>query len=191
MPKKTVSKLDMSQIDKSDVRLFTVTDEDEGERLDKYLADLIPDRSRSYLQGLFKEDGLILYNGKAAKPSTKVKEDDEISVTIPGNVIPDIAAEDIPLDILYEDDDVLVVNKPKNMVVHPAPGHYTGTLVNAVMYHCGESLSGINGVLRPGIVHRIDMDTTGSVIICKNDASHNDIAAQLKDHSITRKYVAI
>ena len=110
---------------------------------------------------------------------------------LPEKIVPDILPENIPLDILYEDDDVLVVNKPKGMVVHPAPGHYSGTLVNAVMYHCGESLSGINGVMRPGIVHRIDRDTTGSVIICKNDAAHNSIAQQLQEHTIVRRYFAI
>ena len=114
-----------------------------------------------------------------------------ISIHVPEAVEPEITPEDIPLDILYEDNDVLVVNKPKNMVVHPAPGHYSGTLVNAVMFHCKDNLSGINGVLRPGIVHRIDKDTTGSLIICKNDVAHNSLAAQLKEHSIRRKYVAI
>ena len=121
----------------------------------------------------------------------KVKVDDIVRFTIPESVEPEIKAENIPLDIIYEDADFLIVNKPKNMVVHPAPGHYEGTLVNAIMYHCKEDLSGINGVMRPGIVHRIDKDTTGSLIICKNDEAHNDISAQLKEHSITRKYRAI
>ena len=121
----------------------------------------------------------------------KMKENDAVSFSIPDKILPDIVPENLPLDILYEDKDVLVVNKPKGMVVHPAPGHYQGTLVNAIMYHCGESLSGINGVMRPGIVHRIDRDTTGSVIICKNDLAHQSIAAQLKEHSIVRRYVAI
>ena len=115
----------------------------------------------------------------------------ELAVTIPDAETPDIKPEDIPLDILYEDDDLLVVNKPKGMVVHPAHGHYSGTLVNALMYHCHDSLSGINGILRPGIVHRIDMDTTGSLIVCKNDKAHRAIAEQLKVHSITRRYRAI
>ena len=118
-------------------------------------------------------------------------ENDKILLVLPEKIIPDILPENIPLDILYEDEDVLVVNKPKGMVVHPAPGHYSGTLVNAVMYHCGSSLSGINGVMRPGIVHRIDRDTTGSVIVCKNDAAHNSIAAQLQEHTIVRRYYAI
>lgn len=186
---------------------YIVSDEYDGERLDRLLAVLIPGKSRSYLQGLFTNSaakkrgnegrtaadygGEVLLNGKACKPSAKVSEGDEIDVRIPEQIVPDITPENIPLDILYEDDDVLVVNKPKDMVVHPAPGHYSGTLVNAVMYHCGSSLSGINGVLRPGIVHRIDKDTTGSVIICKNDAAHQSIAAQLKAHTIVRKYAAI
>ena len=169
---------------------FRVTEEYEGERLDAVLAALCGGQSRSYLKSMIKE-GNVLLNEKDAKPSTKVRENDKILLTIPEKIIPDIEPENIPLDILYEDDDVLVVNKPKGMVVHPAPGHYSGTLVNAVMYHCGDSLSGINGVMRPGIVHRIDRDTTGSIIICKNDASHNSIARQLKEHTIVRRYYAI
>lgn len=170
--------------------VFTITEEYEGIRIDRVLAALVEDRSRSFLKKLFSE-GRILVNGKEVKPSAKAEEGDLVTISIPDQVLPDIEAEDIPLDILYEDDDVLVVNKPKGMVVHPAAGHYSGTLVNAVMFHCRDNLSGINGVLRPGIVHRIDKDTTGSVIICKNDAAHRSIAAQLKDHSITRKYYAI
>ena len=169
---------------------MTVTEEEEGMRLDLLLAGACPGYSRSYLQGILK-DGHVLVNGEKSKASRRVKEDDVIDFDIPEKIMPDIAAENIPLDILYEDDDVLVVNKPKGMVVHPAPGHYTGTLVNAVMYHCGDSLSGINGVMRPGIVHRIDRDTTGSVIICKNDLAHRCIAQQLKDHTIVRRYLAI
>ncbi|MCD7836182.1 MAG: RluA family pseudouridine synthase, partial [Lachnospiraceae bacterium] len=117
--------------------------------------------------------------------------DDEVAFMLPEAAEPDIMPENIPLDILYEDDDVIVVNKPKGMVVHPAAGHYSGTLVNALMYHCGDSLSGINGCMRPGIVHRIDMDTTGSVIVCKNDNAHRCIAEQLKEHSVNRRYHAI
>ncbi len=169
---------------------FIVGEEEEGLRLDKLLAMQVPDRSRSYLQGLMK-DGLVLVNGKGAKTSLKVREGDLVAFSIPEQVLPDILPENIPLDILYEDADVLVVNKPKGMVVHPAPGHYSGTLVNAVMYHCRDSLSGINGVLRPGIVHRIDRDTTGSLLICKNDQAHRCIAQQLKDHTIVRRYAAI
>lgn len=169
---------------------FTVPEDIDDERLDAVVASLSEGQSRSYLKNLIK-DGSVLLNGKTAKPSTKVRENDKISLVLPEKIIPDILPENIPLDILYEDDDILVVNKPKGMVVHPAPGHYSGTLVNAVLYHCGDSLSGINGVMRPGIVHRIDRDTTGSVIICKNDAAHNSIAAQLQEHSIVRRYFAI
>lgn len=169
---------------------FTVPEELDDERLDAVVASLSEGQSRSYLKNLIK-DGDVLLNNKTAKPSTRVRENDKITLVLPEKIIPDILPENIPLDILYEDEDVLVVNKPKGMVVHPAPGHYSGTLVNAVMYHCGRSLSGINGVMRPGIVHRIDRDTTGSVIICKNDAAHNSIAAQLQEHSIVRRYFAI
>ena len=169
---------------------FTVPEELEDERLDSVVASLSEGKSRSYLKNLIKE-GSVLLNGKVSKPSTKVHENDIIKLVLPEKIVPDILPENIPLDILYEDEDVLVVNKPKGMVVHPAPGHYSGTLVNAVMYHCGDSLSGINGVMRPGIVHRIDRDTTGSVIICKNDAAHASIAAQLQEHTIVRRYFAI
>lgn len=163
---------------------------EDDERLDKWISGALPDLSRSYIQKCIR-DSDVLVNGVPPKASYRLRVDDEIVFHIPEAVRPDIAAEDIPLDILYEDADVLVVNKPKGMVVHPAPGHYSGTLVNAVMYHCQGQLSGINGVMRPGIVHRIDRDTTGSLIICKNDNSHNAIAAQLKEHSITRRYRAI
>ena len=169
---------------------FCLTEEYEGERIDKVLVRLLEDTSRNYLKKLFA-DGSVQLNGKAVKPSARVKEGDEVWISIPDRVVPDILAEDIPLEVLYEDEDVLVVNKPKDMVVHPAAGHYSGTLVNAVMYRCRDQLSGINGVLRPGIVHRIDKDTTGSIIVCKNDAAHNSIAAQLKDHTIVRKDYAI
>ena len=169
------------------INTFSITEDYEGTRIDKVLTALLEDQSRSYLKKLFAEDR-ILMNGKSVKPSAKVQEGDLVTISIPDQVVPNIEAEDIPLDILYEDGDVLVVNKPKGMVVHPAAGHYTGTLVNAVMYHCRENLSGINGVLRPGIVHRIDKDTTGSILVCKNDAAHRSIAAQLKVHSIKRNY---
>ena len=128
---------------------------------------------------------------KTAKASLKVAEDDEVRIFIPENKEPDIVPEDIPLDILYEDQQLLVVNKPKGMVVHPSAGHYSHTLVNALMFHCKDQLSGINGVLRPGIVHRIDMDTTGALVVCKTDLAHQSLAEQLKIHSITRKYRAI
>jgi 23S rRNA pseudouridine1911/1915/1917 synthase len=169
---------------------FEITEELEDERIDKCLAALIDSLSRSFIQKLIREDAVTV-NGVPVKGSYRVKTDDVISFCLPEAVEPDIEPEDIPLDILYEDRDVIVVNKPKGMVVHPAAGHYSGTLVNALMYHCGHELSGINGVMRPGIVHRIDRDTTGSVIVCKNDAAHNCIAAQLKAHTITRRYRAI
>lgn len=161
------------------------------ERIDKFLTDFLPDLSRSHIQRLIK-DGHVTVNEKCVKVNYKVGKEEVVKVIIPEpETLPEIVPEEIPLDILYEDDDILVVNKPKGMVVHPAPGHYTGTLVNAVMYHCQDNLSGINGVLRPGIVHRIDMDTTGSLLVCKNDQAHHILAEQLKKHSITRKYHAI
>ena len=170
--------------------VINLTAQNPGERIDRFLSKDLETLSRSYLQKLLK-DGDISVNGKPVKANYKVSEGDEIQVRIPEPESPDILPENIPLDILYEDDDILVVNKPKGMVVHPAPGHYSHTLVNAVMYHCGERLSGINGVLRPGIVHRIDMDTTGSLLICKNDHAHQILAEELKEHSITRRYHAI
>ncbi|MBO4267190.1 MAG: RluA family pseudouridine synthase [Lachnospiraceae bacterium] len=171
---------------------YTLTVEEyfENDRIDRYVCDALADFSRSYIQKLIAS-GDITARGKAVRSSYRVKTGDIIKVITPDSVIPDITAEDIPLDILYEDDDVLVVNKPKGMVVHPAPGHYEHTLVNAVMYHCGNGLSGINGVMRPGIVHRIDKDTSGSLIICKNDTAHESIAAQLEKHTIKREYIAI
>lgn len=169
---------------------LTVSPEDAGVRIDKYLAEQLPDITRSYLQKLLK-DGSVQMNGKPVKASTKTAVGAVIALIIPEPEEPEILPENIPLDILYEDSDVILINKPKNMVVHPAAGHYTGTLVNALMYHCRGDLSGINGVLRPGIVHRIDKDTTGVLIVCKNDRAHNALAEQLKEHSITRKYRAI
>lgn len=169
---------------------FQITEEYEGERIDKCMSLLMDFLSRSYIQKLIKE-GQVLVNDRPVKSSYQVQTDDEVCFSLPDAYEPEICPEDIPLDILYEDQDLLVVNKPKQMVVHPAPGHYTGTLVNGIMFHCGSKLSGIGGVLRPGIVHRIDMDTTGSLIVCKNDRAHNSIAAQLKEHSITRRYRAI
>lgn len=169
---------------------FEVTEADSGERIDKFIASSIDSLTRSYIQKMIAEERCLV-NGRAVKASYKVKEEDEVCFFLPENVEPDIPAEDIPLDIIYEDEDILIVNKPKHMVVHPAPGHYSGTLVNAVLFHCRESLSGINGVMRPGIVHRIDKDTSGSLIICKNDMAHNHIAAQLKEHSVKRVYHAI
>lgn len=170
--------------------IFDIVPEMEDERIDKCICNYMNSLSRSYIQKIIK-DGNVFVNDLPVKSNYKVKVDDKVRFIIPDNVEPDIPAQNIPLDIIYEDKDVLIVNKPKNMVVHPAPGHYEGTIVNAVMYHCKDALSGINGVMRPGIVHRIDKDTTGSLIICKNDEAHNDIAAQLKEHTINRKYRAI
>ena len=169
---------------------IVVSDEDDLIRIDKFIANVASDLTRSRIQGLIS-DGNITVNDKVVKANYKVREQDIIKILIPDAVPVDIPAEDIPLDIVYEDDDILIVNKPKGMVVHPAPGHYTGTLVNALMHHCKDNLSGINGELRPGIVHRIDMDTTGLLVVCKNDKAHNFVAEQLKEHSITRKYQAI
>lgn len=169
---------------------FLITPETEGERIDKCISILVDTVSRSYIQKLLKDEKVYV-NGKPVKSSYKVVDGDEIQFILPPNQAPEIVPEDLHLEILYEDKDVLVINKPKGMVVHPAAGHYSQTVVNGVMYHCGNELSGINGVLRPGIVHRIDMDTTGSLIICKNDFSHNFIAEQLKEHSIHRVYHAI
>lgn len=162
----------------------------QGQRIDKYLAMELSDYSRSFLQKQLKE-GNVTIAEKAVKSSYLLSEDDEITVLIPDNKEPDIEPENIPLSILYEDDQLLVVDKPKGMVVHPSAGHYSGTLVNALLYHCKDNLSGINGVLRPGIVHRIDKDTTGALLVCKTDLAHRDLAQQLKEHSITRRYRAI
>ena len=163
---------------------------DSGLRIDKYLSSVNEQLSRSYIQKLLKS-GLVLVDGKPVKASYQVDEGDVISLDIPEAVEPEIEPEDMDLDILYEDQDVILVNKPKGMVVHPAAGHSYHTLVNGLMHHCKDQLSGINGVMRPGIVHRLDMDTTGVIIACKNDMAHNSIAAQLKEHSITRRYQAI
>lgn len=169
---------------------FVVEEEQSGERIDKFLSETLPELSRSYIQKLIK-DNQVTANEKVVKANYKLNAGDVLYLEEPELKEPDILPENIPLKILYEDADFLVVNKPKGMVVHPSAGHYSGTLVNALMYHCKDELSGINGVMRPGIVHRIDMDTTGSLLVCKNDFAHNDIAQQLKEHSITRIYHAI
>ena len=169
---------------------FFIEDEQAGERIDKFLSDALSDLSRSYIQKLIKEEQVTV-NQKVVKANYKLNAGDELKLEEPELKEPDIVPEDIPLDILYEDSDLLIVNKPKGMVVHPSAGHYSGTLVNALMHYCKDDLSGINGVMRPGIVHRIDMNTTGSLLVCKNDFTHNDIAEQLKVHSITRVYHAI
>ena len=164
--------------------------ENQQMRLDKYLAEQFPEQTRSYLQKLIKE-GQVLVNGKTVKSGYQLSKGDEVSVTIPEPKELDVEPQKMELDIVYEDEDVILINKPKGMVVHPAPGHTTDTLVNGLLYHCKDNLSGINGVARPGIVHRIDRDTTGILIVCKNDMSHNSIAAQLKEHSINRRYRAL
>ena len=170
---------------------FVVEAEQAGERLDRYLTLIYANQSRSFFQKLIK-GGNVSVNGKAVTKAGYVLDvSDVVTASIPEAQSVAIEAEDIPLNILYEDADVLIVDKPKGMVVHPSAGHYSGTLVNAIMYHCQGNLSGINGVMRPGIVHRIDRDTTGSLLVCKNDLAHRSIAEQLKVHSITRKYRAI
>ncbi len=169
---------------------FIVEAGEESVRIDRYLAEHCADFSRSYLQKLLK-DQAVSVNGKPVKANYKTQEGDRILLEVPDLREPDILPEDIPLDILYEDEYLMVVNKPKDMVVHPSAGHMEGTLVNGIMAHCKGRLSGINGVLRPGIVHRIDKDTTGALLICKDDAVHRDIAEQLKEHSIKRRYRAI
>ena len=146
--------------------------------------------TRSRAAGLIA-DGNVLINGNTAAKNAKVKDGDRVEITLPDPEVYNIAPEDIPLDIVYEDSDLLVVNKPKGMVVHPAAGNYSGTLVNALMYHCGDSLSGINGVMRPGIVHRIDKNTSGLLMVAKNDFAHNKLAEQIKEHSFTREYEAV
>ncbi len=170
--------------------IFEVMEEQEGERLDKYLSVIYPDISRTFFQKLIK-DSAIIVNDVAEKANYRIKMEDIITIHFPDAANTTIEPEDIPLEIIYEDDDLLIVNKPKGMVVHPSAGHYSGTLVNAIMYHCKDSLSGINGEIRPGIVHRIDMDTTGSLIVCKNDFSHVNIAEQIKVHSVNRIYEGI
>jgi len=170
--------------------IINAGESDAGKRADVFLSDELNEFSRSFLKKSF-DSGNVFINGTGVKAGQKIRPGDELKAVLPDNLIPDIEPEDIPLDILYEDDDIIVVNKPKDMVVHPAAGHYTGTLVNALMYHCRDSLSGINGVLRPGIVHRIDKDTTGSLVICKNDTAHIALASQFAVHSINRKYRAV
>ena len=172
------------------IQTVTVEKEFSGNRVDKFLSEQFPALSRSYIQKLIK-DGHVTANGKIVKANYKLNALDTLALDKPELQEPDIVPENIPIDILYEDEDILIVNKPKGMVVHPSAGHYSGTLVNALMYHCKDQLSGINGIMRPGIVHRIDMDTTGSLLVCKNDFVHQDLAEQLKEHSIQRIYHAI
>lgn len=169
---------------------FVVSEDEVNIRIDKYISERVPELSRSYIQHLI-EDDFVTVNEKKCKSNYKCKLNDKVVVNAEEQKELDVVAENIPLDIVYEDDDIIIVNKPKNMVVHPACGHESGTLVNALLYHCGERLSTINGVIRPGIVHRIDRNTTGLLVVCKNDLAHRNLAEQLKAHSITRKYHAI
>lgn len=169
---------------------FTAEEQDAQIRIDKYLTLHCEEMSRSYLQKLLKEQKVTV-NQKSVKANYRLNPQDIVELEIPEMKEPDILPENIPLDLLYEDDYLLVVNKPKGMVVHPSAGHESNTLVNAVLYHCQGKLSGINGILRPGIVHRIDKDTTGALVICKDDATHRDLALQLKEHSIKRRYRAV
>ncbi|WP_033166352.1 RluA family pseudouridine synthase [Clostridium sp. KNHs205] len=169
---------------------FFVEQEEGGLRIDRYLAEAQEDLTRSYLQKLIAE-GRVKVNENTVKANYKVNDGDMIKLILPPPVDLDLKPENIPLDIVYEDKDIIIINKRKGMVVHPAAGHYSNTLVNALLYHCKDELSGINGILRPGIVHRIDMNTTGVLVACKNDKAHQCIAEQLKVHSITRKYNAV
>lgn len=171
-------------------RRITIPEDGNGKRVDKFLAEALPEFSRSYLQKLLK-DGQVLANGREVKPNYKLSTDEILSVSLPENEDLNVEPEDLPVEVLYEDSDIILVNKGKGMVVHPAAGHNKGTLVNFLLYHCKGELSGINGVLRPGIVHRIDKDTTGVLIACKNDKAHRALAEQLKEHTIIRKYRAI
>lgn len=169
---------------------LTVCPEEEGQRLDGYIAGQLPQLTRSAVQKLLAE-GNIQVEGTPAAKSLRVKEGWEVRVSLPEPEETTVLPQNIPLDIVYEDDDLLVVNKPKGMVVHPAPGNPDGTLVNALLAHCGNSLSGINGVIRPGIVHRIDKDTSGLLMVAKNDVAHQGLAAQIQEHSFTREYEAV
>ena len=169
---------------------YTVTEEQEGQRIDQFLAGELKEQSRSYIQKLIKE-GRVLLNERKVKASCRLNADDQILMCIPPLKELEVLPEPMGLDIIYEDEDVILINKPKDMVVHPCPGRYSGTLVNGLLAHCKDHLSGINGVLRPGIVHRIDKDTTGVLVVCKTDLAHKSLAEQLKEHSITRRYEAI
>ena len=170
--------------------ILTATPEQAGQRLDAFLAQALPELTRSAAQRLIVE-GLVTVDGKAPAKSLKLSGGETVAVTVPEPEEAQALPEDIPLDVVYEDDDVIVVNKPVGMVVHPAPGHSGGTLVNALLHHCGDSLSGIGGELRPGIVHRIDRDTSGLIIAAKNDFAHQALSAQLQDHSLCRTYEAV
>ena len=169
---------------------YIIEKADSKKRLDKYVLEKELGITRSYIKNLI-EDGNITVNGKTEKSGYSLRENDEVYVNLKEDVMADIKEENIPLDIVYEDDDIIIVNKPKGMVVHPANGNYEGTLVNALMYHCGDRLSGINGEIRPGIVHRIDRDTSGLLMVAKNDFAHIGLSEQIKEHSFTREYEAV
>lgn len=171
-------------------RVMIKVSDEAGTRIDKVIVENLSQYTRSYIQKLIKEEN-VQVNGNTVKSNYKVEKGDEITILVPEPIALDILPEKMDLDILYEDEDIIVINKAKGVVVHPATGHYTGTIVNGLLYHCKGQLSGINGIMRPGIVHRIDMNTTGVIVVCKNDKAHNCIAEQLKVHSITRKYNAI
>ena len=170
--------------------IFTADEALAGMRIDKALSSKAEGFTRSHIQSVLSDDG-VKVNGKTVSKSYKLSPGDEVVFTVPEPTLLSAEPEDIPLDIVYEDSDLLVVNKPRGLVVHPAPGNESGTLVNALMYHCKGSLSGINGVIRPGIVHRIDKDTSGLLIVAKNDFSHEKLALQIKDHSFKRQYRAV
>ncbi|EOR26741.1 MULTISPECIES: RluA family pseudouridine synthase [Clostridium] len=172
-----------------DELVFKIKEEDIGVRIDKYLVNVIDGKSRSFIQGLIDSNAIIV-NNKEVKSNYKLRNGDVIIVSTPAPMDLDVEAEDIELNIVYEDEDVIVLNKPQGMVVHPAPGNYSGTLVNALLFHC-KDLSGINGIIRPGIVHRIDKDTSGILVIAKNDEAHNSLAQQFKEHTIKREYYAL
>jgi 23S rRNA pseudouridine1911/1915/1917 synthase len=172
------------------IQRLVISESEEGMRIDRYLSEQYPDHTRSAIQKLI-DQSQVRVNGKQISKNYKLKSNDQIDISFPEPVEMEVLPENIPLDILYEDDDLLVVNKPKGMVVHPAPGNYTGTLVNALLYHCGTSLSGINGIIRPGIVHRIDKNTSGLLMVAKNDIAHQSLAKQIQEHSFLREYQAV
>ncbi len=172
------------------MKQYNFTYMDDGERIDKALTAIFDDMTRSYIQKLIA-DKAVLVNGAPAAKNRELKYGDKIIVTVPELQLPEAVPENIPLDVFYEDDDLLVINKPKGMVVHPAAGNYSGTLVNALLYYCGDTLSGINGVMRPGIVHRLDKDTGGLIIVAKNDFAHRILADDIKEHNFTRQYESV
>ncbi|HIV67486.1 MAG TPA: RluA family pseudouridine synthase [Candidatus Butyricicoccus stercorigallinarum] len=171
-------------------QIVQVKPEDAGKRLDRLLAEQLPELTRSAIQNLMR-DGCVTLSGAPLRKNAKAAAGGEIWVELPEPKLSEVVPEDIPLDIVYEDADIVVVNKPRGMVVHPAPGNWSGTLVNALLYHCGDSLSGINGEIRPGIVHRIDKDTSGLLVVAKNDRAHQALAQQIQEHAAGRRYYAV